>query len=357
MAVEPFADQASAILEGSRQPQLHRLPATPDTVHWGYFDQSLPPRLTIRSGDIVQVETFTHRAGDAPELMMDDEVRAVYEHVHDRGPGPHILTGPIAIEGAEVGDTLEVKVLAMEPRLHHGSNVSTPAGLLYERLGKRRRVTVFELGANLSLARAEFAFDVPATAAGIGSILDAGTARREPALEGVAVPLRPHLGTGGVAPDESGRFSSVPPARWGGNIDNWRFGVGTSMHYPVLVPGALYSAGDPHMAQGDGEINGTAIEASLNVTLQFFIHKDFRLDTQLLVTPTQWMIHAYDEDLNVAMRQAALKMLGFLTTHQGLSPDDAYALMSVAADFTVTQTVDQRRGIHAAIAKSLFVVR
>jgi formamidase len=126
------------------------------------------------------------------------------------------------------------------------------------------------------------------------------------------------------------------------------------MHYPVLVPGALYSAGDPHMAQGDGEINGTAIEASLNLTLQFFVHKDFRLNTQLLVTPTHWILHAYDEDLNKAMHRAATEMLDFLTTHHGLSADDAYALMSVAADFTVTQTVDQRRGIHVALAKSVF---
>jgi acetamidase/formamidase len=235
-----------------RRPQLHHLPATPETVHWGYFDGTLTPRLTIRSGDIVELETLTHRAGDAPDLLMDDGVRRVYQEVGDRGPGPHIMTGPIAVEGAGPGDTLEVRVLGMHPRLLYGSNMASRAGLLYERLGKRQRATVFEFGADLALARARFAFEVPAGTSGPGTIIQPGAARRVPALEGVAVPLRPHLGTGGVAPDEPGRFSSVPPARWGGNIDNWRFGVGTAMYYPVLLPGALYSAGDPHMAQGDG---------------------------------------------------------------------------------------------------------
>jgi acetamidase/formamidase len=340
-----------------QQSQLHHLPATPETVHWGYFDGALMPVLTIHSGDIVELETLTHRAGDAPDLLMDDGVWRVYEEVGDRGPGPHILTGPIAVQGAEPGDTLEVRVLGLRPRLLYGSNLASRAGLLYEHLGKRQRVTLFEFGADLVLARAMCAFEVPGMASGPGTIIEPGAARRVPALQGVAVPLRPHLGTGGVAPDEPGRFSSVPPARWGGNIDNWRFGVGTTMYYPVLVPRALYSAGDPHMAQGDGEISGTAIEASLNVTLQFILHKDFPLHTQLLVTPTHWIVHAYHEDLNQAMHQAALDMLDFLTMHQRLSADDAYALMSVAADFTVTQVVDQRRGVHAALAKSVFVVK
>jgi acetamidase/formamidase len=111
------------------------------------------------------------------------------------------------------------------------------------------------------------------------------------------------------------------------------------------------------MAQGDGEINGTAIEASLHVTLQFELHKDFPVRTQVLVTPTHWIVHAYHADLHQALRQVALELLDFLTTHQGLSAEDAYALMSVAADFTVTQVVDQRQGMHAALAKSVFVGR
>ncbi len=214
-------------------------------------------------------------------------------------------------------------------------------------------MTIYALDPQATLAKASFAFPVPEGSFGPGTLLEPG--ERSPALKDIVVPLRPHLGTGGVGPDEPGRFSSIPPARWGGNIDNWRFGPGTAMYYPVLVPGAMYSAGDPHMAQGDGEISGTAIEASLNAILQFILHKDFPLRTQLLETPTHWMVHAYHEDLNQAMHQAALEMLHFLTTHRGLTPEDAYSLMSVAVDFTVTQVVAQRQGIHAALPRSLFL--
>ena len=133
-----------------RQPHLHHLPATPETVHWGYFDGTLTPKLTICSGDTVALETLTHRAGDAPDLLMDDGVRRVYQEVGDRGPGPHSMTGPIAVEGAEPGDTLEVRVLRVRPRLLYGSNMASRAGLLYKRLGKRQRATVFEFGADLA---------------------------------------------------------------------------------------------------------------------------------------------------------------------------------------------------------------
>ena len=161
--------------------------------------------------------------------------------------------------------------------LLYGSNMASRAGLLYEHLGQRQRATVFEFGTDLALARARFAFEVPTGTSGPGSIIQPGAAQRVPALQGVAVPLRPHLGTGGVAPDAPGRFSSVPPARWGGNIDTWRFGAGTAMYYPVLVSGARYFCGDPHMAQGDGEISGTAIEASPNVTLAVRTAQGFSL--------------------------------------------------------------------------------
>jgi len=336
-------------------PTLHTLAATPQSVHWGYFDCSLRPVLTVRSGDIVQLETVTHAAGQAPDLLMDGGVRRLYREVEDRGPGPHIMTGPIWVEGAVPGDTLEVRVLDLQSRLPYGSNLATRAGLLYEHFQRRQRVTVFGFDAETTLARPLFAYPFPDRVAGPGAIIEPGMAPRVSSLEGVAVPLRPHLGTAGVGPDEPGRHSSVPPSRWGGNIDNWRFSSGTAMFYPVLVPGALFSAGDPHMAQGDGEISGTAIEASLNATLQFFIHKDFPLRTQLLSTHTHWMVHSYNEDLNQAMRGAALEMLDFLTTHKRLSAEDAYALMSVAADFTVTQVVDRRQGIHAALPKRVFL--
>jgi acetamidase/formamidase len=140
----------------------------------------------------------------------------------------------------------------------------------------------------------------------------------------------------------------------GGNIDNWRIGAGATMYYPVQVPGALFSVGDPHISQGDGEISGTAIEASLDVLFQVRVRRDFHFPSPLLETPRFWIVHGFDEDLNVAMRNASLDMMRLLTERQRLSRGDAYSLMSVAADFAVTQVVDGKQGIHCRIARDIF---
>ena len=143
------------------------------------------------------------------------------------------------------------------------------------------------------------------------------TAAASPRCAGVRVPVRPHLGTAGVAPDAVGRVSTIPPGLHGGNIDNWRIGAGATMYYPVQVDGALFSVGDPHISQGDGEISGTAIEASLDVMFQLFLRRDFSFPSPLLQTPECWMTHGFDEDLNQAMRNASLEMLRLLTEHAG----------------------------------------
>lgn len=337
---------------------LHDLRATPDTCFWGFFDAARPPVLRVRSGDLVRIETLTHQAGDAPDLMMDDGVRAVYDAIPmaDRGPGVHVMTGPIHVEGAELGDTVEIRVLSMEPRLSHGTNIAAWWGHLYDDFGKER-ITIYRIDAAAGLARAAFAFDYKTTARyqqpGVIVPPDPGT--REPALAGVAVPLRPHFGVGGVAPREAGRLNSIPPGEFGGNVDNWRFGPGAAMYYPVLQPGALCYLGDPHMAEGDAELSGTAIEASANAVVQLTLHKRLRFNSPMLETPTHWIAHGFDEDLNRAMKAAARALLDFLREHRGLSRDDAYSLISVAGDFGVTQVVDQRQGVHGMIAKRLFV--
>ncbi len=157
-----------------------------------------------------------------------------------------------------------------------------------------------------------------------------------------------------VAPDVRGRVSTIPPGKHGGNIDNWRIGAGATMYYPVEVDGALFSIGDPHVSQGDGELSGTAIEASLDVLLQVVVRKDFSFPSPLLETPEYWIVHGFNEDLNVAMRNASLDMLALLTEQQRLSRNDAYSLMSIAADFAVTQVVDGRQGIHVRIPRGIF---
>jgi acetamidase/formamidase len=342
--------------QGTEPRALHHLPATPATVHWGYFSCSLAPALRIRSGDLVQIEAVTHHAGDDPELMFDAGVEALFANIapEERRPGPHIMTGPIFVEGAKPGDLLEVRYLGMTPRCPYGSNLAASWGFLHDELGRKDRVTIYRLDEHAGTARALYAYDFPGRYELPGIITRCPDCDRRPALSGVRIPVRPHLGTAGVAPDAPGRMSTVPPGRHGGNIDNWRIGAGATMYYPVQVEGALFSVGDPHISQGDGEISGTAIESSLEVLMQIRVRRDFTFPSPLLETPDCWIIHGFDEDLDVALRNAALDALTFLTEHRGLSRDDAYSLMSVAADFAVTQVVDQRRGIHVRVPRGIF---
>ncbi|HTI81042.1 MAG TPA: acetamidase/formamidase family protein [Acetobacteraceae bacterium] len=335
---------------------LHHLPAQAGNVHWGYFSASLAPALHVQSGDFIRAEAITHHAGDAPDLMMDAGISALYAAIpeHDRSPGVHIMTGPIHVADAMPGDMLEVRYLEMVPRLAFGSNLAAHWGHLYREMAERERVTIYRIDCTTNQATAEFAYDVAEKYTIPGRITDPAACCREPALRGVRVPVRPHLGTAGVAPDIPGRVSSVPPGLHGGNIDNWRIGAGATMYYPVQVPGALFSVGDPHVSQGDGEISGTAIEASLDVLFQVRVRKDFHFPSPLLETPRYWIVHGFDEDLNMAMRHASLDMMRLLTEQRHLSRDDAYSLMSVAADFAVTQVVDGRQGIHCRIARSVF---
>ena len=338
---------------------LHHLHATPKTVHWGYFDAGLAPVLRVRSGDLIQAEAITHHAGDAPELMMDETVTRIFTEVPeaDRNPGVHIMTGPIFVEDARPGDMLEVRYLRMTPRCAYGSNLAANWGYLYKEFGEKERVTIYQLDAPAQYATALYAYDFPGKYLVPGTVTHCPACDREPALQGVRIPARPHLGTAGVAPDVAGRVSTIPPGAHGGNIDNWRIGAGAVMYYPVAVEGGLFSIGDPHVSQGDGELSGTAIEASLDVLFQIVLRKDFSFPSPLLETPKYWIVHGFDEDLNVAMRGASMDMLGLLTNELGLSRNDAYSLMSVAADFGVTQVVDGRQGVHVRIPRGVFPPR
>jgi acetamidase/formamidase len=335
---------------------LHRLRATSKTVHWGYFDAALAPVLMVKSGDLIQAEAVTHHAGDDPDLMFDDAIAKIFTEIppEDRNPGVHIMTGPIHIEDAKPGDILEVRYLSMTPRCRYGSNLAANWGYLYQEFGERERVTIYRIDARGNTAQALYAYDFPGKYLVPGTITRCPDCDRQQALAGVRIPVRPHLGTAGVAPDAQGRVSTIPPGKHGGNIDNWRIGAGATMYYPVQVDGALFSIGDPHISQGDGELSGTAIESSLDVLFQVVLRRDFTFPSPLLETPDCWIVHGFNEDLNVAMRDASLDMLTLLHDHQGLSRNDAYSLMSVAADFAVTQVVDGRQGIHVRIPRGIF---
>jgi acetamidase/formamidase len=335
---------------------IHHLAATPETIHWGFFSPELAPALRIRSGDLVQAEAITHHAGDAPDLMFDAGVERIFTEVDpaSRAPGVHIMTGPIYIEDAEPGDMLEVRYLQMVPRNNYGSNLAANWGHLYQEFGEKERVTIYELDANSQTARALYAYDFPGKYLVPGTITNCPVCDRQPALAGITIPARPHLGTAGVAPAVDAPVSTIPPGLHGGNIDNWRIGAGATMYYKVQVKGGLFSIGDPHVSQGDGEISGTAIESSLNCLFQIILRKDFDFPSPLLETPKHWIVHGFGEDLDQAMKNASLDMLHLLSDHQGLSRDDAYSLMSVAADFGVTQVVDGTLGVHVRIDRGLF---
>lgn len=335
-------------------PTLHKLAATPDTIHWGHLSSRIEPVLQVRSGDLVHIETVTHHAGDAPDLLIDDAIAPLFTTAMQRGPGPHILTGPIHVDGAMPGDTLAVRILDLRPRLPYGANLAAHWGALYGEFGKER-VTIWELDTLRGRARAAFAFDWTETplANQPGLVLDVEHQQRQPALRGVSVPLRPHFGVMGVAPAGHGSHDSVPPSVFGGNVDNWRIGPGSVVYYPVFHEGALLSVGDPHAAEGDGELSGTAVEASLNGTVEITVLRDFPVSAPVAETPEHWITHGFDPDLDVALHHAAMEMLRFLGSRFGISPDDAYSLMSAGVDFGVTQVVNRTKGVHAMVAKSM----
>lgn len=338
------------------------LEARPGNVYWGYIDRDQPPAIEVPSSTIIAVEAITHHAGDAPDLLMDERVRAIWAAIaeSDRGPGVHILTGPVAVAGAKPGDTLAVRVHTMTPRVPYGSNCAANWGLLYDDFGKER-ITIYELERGDApgfpdLARPAFGFDFTARPTydipGVISVPDAGS--RESFGRPVRVPVRPHFGVMGVAPAEPGRHSSIPPGVFGGNVDNWRLGPGAVMRYPVFTEGAMLYVGDPHFAQGDGEICGTAIEASLDARIEVWIERDEPITAPLLETDTHWYTHGFGDTLDEACRMAAREALDLLVVRYGLTRDEAYSLASVALDLGVTQVVDGKVGCHAGIAKAIF---
>ncbi len=344
-----------------------RLEATPDSCFWGYFDPAVSPTLTVQPGDVVEIEAVTHHAGDAPDLMMDDGVTAIWDSIAEdtRTPGVHIMTGPIEVEGAEPGDALVVDILGLRPRFLHGSNCAAHWGRLYEDFDKER-ITIYELDmpADAFSNTSEFPpkakpvfgydfkerplYDLP------GVISAPEDHPREPFGTDVSVPVRPHLGVIGVAPPGDERVSSVPPGIFGGNVDNWRFGPGARISYPVFHPGAMLYVGDPHFAQGDGELCGTAIEASLDVRMRLSVVKGGAPEAPLLEHEGLLYTHGFGDNLDEAMLHASRQALNLITSRFGLSADEAYSIISVACDLGITQVVDGTVGCHVAIDPSMF---
>jgi acetamidase/formamidase len=414
---------------GSRR--HYHVPASDQTVHWGYFSKLLPPVVEVDSGDFVTIETLTHHAGDDLARMVqgDPGAESVYrwdangKGVDRRGAGPldaslfgrgageglgvHICTGPVAVRGAEPGDVLEVRILDVAPRpcanpeypgKSFGSNAAAWWGFHYKDLLEepkpREVITIYEVDAagTASWARAVYNFRWVPQKDPFGvvhEIIDypgvpvdhSLVEENHGVLKNVRIPIRPHFGVIGLAPSEVDIVDSIPPSYTGGNIDNWRIGKGATAYYPVAVPGALLSVGDPHASQGDSELCGTAIECSLTGTFQLILHKNAalagtsleNLQYPLLETQDEWVVHGFSfanylaelgpdaqseiygkSSIDLAMRDAFRKMRQFLMDTQGLTEDEAISLMSVGVDFGITQVVDGNWGVHAILKKSLF---
>ncbi len=317
---------------GLAQPRTHALKAAPDTVVWGYYDASVPPVLTVDSGDIVDVETMVtgarlSRTLGVPEAAIRADMKVMDEKVKQEGP--HLLVGPVAVKGAAAGDVLEVRILEMGVVDPWAVNLFAPGrgalprlfpyqGTKFVRLDLERNVALF--------------------------------------APGIEIPLRPFFGSLGVAPPPiAGRIGSGPPWVHTGNLDNKELTAGATLYIPVHVKDALLFIGDGHAAQGDGEVDGTALEASLRGKLQLVVRKDMKLHWPRAETEEHYMTMGLDPDLDLAAEMAVAEMVDHLVRERGLARDDAYILCSSAVDLRVTQVVDGTKGIHALLPKKIFL--
>ena len=322
---------ASGIQNGA----AYQLKPTPKTVAWGYYDAKTPPVLHVKSGDTVEIQTLItssperlEGAGVKPD-QVEQSLRDIFKEVTNKGPGGHILTGPVYVEGAEPGDVLEIRIQKIQLAIPYAYNAFGPGrGFLPEDY-PYPRMKIIPLDAQRMVAH-------------FG--------------EGIEIPLHPFFGSMGDAPPEvTGRLSSAPPWIQGGNLDNKDLVEGTTLYLPVHARGALFLVGDGHAGQGDGEVDITALETSLVGTFQFVLRKDMHLLWPRAETPTYYITMGLHEDLNEAAKAAVREMINFLMTEKHLSRDDAYMLASVAADLHITELVDGNKGVHMMIPKSIFI--
>src|SRR5258706_9022532 len=320
--------------------RVHELMPGPEIVHIGNFNAALKPVLTVDSGDIIVLESAGAIAPDAvdksgvvPPSAVPEYVRAIAREVKDRGPGGHILTGPVAVNGTLPGDVLEVRILDVSLAVDYGYNTQRPYN-----------------GALPDEFPAFWQRVIPINR----------TAKTAEVARGVVIPLtRPFFGIMGVAPHPTmDRISSAPPGVHAGNMDNKDLAAGTILYLPVHMAGAMFSAGDAHAAQGHGEVDLTAIETGLRGRFQLIVRKDLKLKWPRAETPTHWMVMGLNPNLEEAMKIAVRETIDFITERfPPLTRREAYMIASVAVDYHVTQVVDGTKGIHGMIPKAIFTGR
>ncbi len=309
--------------------------ATPATVEWGHYAAGVKPAITVHSGDTVRMQTLS-TCGPNDRLIAQgikpEDIPAYNDPVYkgypdkDKGPGGHILTGPVAITEAEPGDVLEVQILKVDIDANFACNgFGLHRGFLpMEFPYSRHRI--------IPLDREKM----------IGHF-----------APGIDIPLHPFFGSMGVAPG-AGRVDSAPPFAHAGNMDNKELVAGTTLYIPVAASGALFVAGDGHAGQGNGEVDITAMETFLTGTFRFIVHKQKEMSWPRAETPTHYITMGFSPDLKEATEHALRDMIEFLVTEKHMSRDDAYMLASVAVDLDITQLVDGNVGVHAMCPKNIF---
>jgi acetamidase/formamidase len=306
---------------------IRRLNATAETVHFGFYDAALPPVFEVESGEEFWVATVS---ADPTHDVCPDWIPATIPEIFEgapRGTGPHILTGPIAIAGAAAGDVLQIDILDIRLTQPYGYNIVSPLKGMFGSEHPTQLTTIIPIDLNTGIARV---------------------------TDRVSLATAPFFGQLAVAPPHAwGRLDSRPPSRYGGNLDNKDLRPGTRLFLPIAVPGALFSVGDGHAAQGHGEINQTAIETSLDGRFRLTVRRDFQIEWPMAVTPSHLMTMAVNEDLDDAARLAMRSMIGLLERHYRMPFHDAYRLCSIAADMHVTQFVNGNRGIHVMLPRAL----
>jgi len=326
VALASSAALAQSQLTTSKYPgKVWALPATLETTQWGWFDNAQPPVLRIDSGDTVIFETMMHAHNLVTPGRTIEEIKK--SRTDFPGRGPHTLTGPVYVNGAQPGDVLKVTILKIVPRAY-ATNFNVP-GMFGEFPKDYPDGQVKYLYLDMDKMETEF-------------------------LPGIFIPLKPFPGTTGVARAEPGRYSSVPPGEYAGNLDIRDFSEGASLYVPVWVPGALLWTGDSHAAQGNGEVNLTAIETAykemaVNVTLM----KNTKLAFPRIETPTHWITIGMNTDLNLAWNQALSETTKFIAEQRGISEDAAAALMPAVSDCRVSQVVNIKKGIHCLTPKDV----
>ena len=316
----------SPALAGNKYPgKVHLLPATLETTQWGWFDNAQAPVLTVDSGDTVVMETMMHAHNQVVPGKTIEDLKKL--RTDNPGRGPHTVTGPIFVNGAEPGDVLKIKIQRIVPRAY-GTNFNIP-GMFGQFPKDFADGQVKYLYLDMERMTTEF-------------------------LPGIQIPLKPFPGTIGVARAEPGRYSTVPPGEYAGNMDIRELSEGTTLYVPVWVKGALLWSGDSHAAQGNGEVNLTAIETAfkeLAVTLD--VVKGMKLDFPLIETANAWVTMGFDKDLNLALDQAKAQTVKFLAEQRKLGAEEAAKLMPRVSDCRVSQVVNIKKGVHCMSPKNV----